>query len=911
MECLTPFSQPQTTPLPGGCDFISDQYSDDMPVITIKMAIHYIAVGNGNFYDGDVNDWNNMNGTTNAILLIDKSNEILSNIVVNPIQSEHYLGDSRIRFEVVPNYEDGVYFWDDESDYVPVPGVLNVKIIDEFPVKLRGLACSIGWDCDNVVMWGWQSSESNGGPWFFWNYANLLNHEVGHVLGLNHSFISLAECSGVDIDYKLESNNGDPWSSGGKNTMSYVAEQKALSPCQWKHIYTNLYNGTFSFADIDCSETFSDIVITQDETWDERTIVMSDVRVLSGNTLTIKCKVELNSSSSIYVESGGKLVIDGGYLTSLSQCDVDSWSGIVVNGGNSDFDVKMYNNAVIENVEHTAVSMFPNLPWPQGGNGILHADNTTFNNCNRMVEFISFDPAPNSSHVSNCVQNGGKWGITNWNCQGIVVTDNVFNDITDHCIGSEAGSFYIDGNEFHSGLNDILYLNTSAGYPSIIQNNDFYGLQTGYRGLGTTIGRNEINNNIFHAGLWNVFMDGDNNYLVEANEFNAAFTGVVSISNGNAYNEVVRNDFVGNDYGLNALFNNSQYKFLENCFQSNNADAYILGDVADEMATNGNQGAGNCFSHQGNAGSGVKDIDGNPDPFNYYEPDPVGAPTCINAILAHPNVTIVHAPYEFNGCLPGSPGGLYGGDNSAISAESQILDLKADEKEGSGNHRFIQQQAQLIDLMSNEKFVGNQLNENNIALTSGISDDDVVATYSTYIQNNDLVSARNYIEAVVPTSEQLTDFVTTQLLNLERLENGPYYQFDAQQLATILAIANKQHPYAAYAKSLYYVLTEVLISSELPVFLQKEAQIRGYVKDLDVKSMIYPNPFNEILHIDIGSYKNADIKIMNFTGQIVFEQVGLNQNLELATNNWIEGLYIITLSQENDVLEVKKCLLIK
>jgi len=75
--------------------------------------------------------------------------------------------------------------------------------------------------------------------------------------------------------------------------------------------------------------------------------------------------------------------------------------------------------------------------------------------------------------------------------------------------------------------------------------------------------------------------------------------------------------------------------------------------------------------------------------------------------------------------------------------------------------------------------------------------------------------------------------------------------------------------------------------------------------------MIYPNPFNEILHIDIGSYKNADIKIMNFTGQIVFEQVGLNQNLELATNNWIEGLYIITLSQENDVLEVKKCLLIK
>ncbi|MFM2394249.1 MAG: hypothetical protein RLZZ546_2231, partial [Bacteroidota bacterium] len=92
-----------------------------------------------------------------------QSNWLLSLPHDNPNQSIDYIKDTKIRFQVFPNIENGVYYWTSEAQYVPVPGVLNVKIIDEFTppsgFKFHGRACDIGEDCDHLFMWGWQSSE--------------------------------------------------------------------------------------------------------------------------------------------------------------------------------------------------------------------------------------------------------------------------------------------------------------------------------------------------------------------------------------------------------------------------------------------------------------------------------------------------------------------------------------------------------------------------------------------------------------------------------------------------------------------------------------------------------------------------------------------------------------------------------
>ena len=61
-------------------------------------------------------------------------------------------------------------------------------------------------------------------------------------------------------------------------------------------------------------------------------------------------------------------------------------------GGNTDFDVKFTNKAVVENTSKVVVSMFAPEPWQKysnGANGIIHADNTTFNNTRRIVEMMA------------------------------------------------------------------------------------------------------------------------------------------------------------------------------------------------------------------------------------------------------------------------------------------------------------------------------------------------------------------------------------------------------------------------------------------------------------------------------------------------------------------------------------------
>jgi len=188
MECSTPFSQPSQ--VPSNCNsLVGINYADNYPIITVDVAIHFIDVGNGNFYDGSTSDWNSMNGTTNAILLIDKSNVYLMNMIKNPIQNKHFLGDSRIRYKIYSNYDDGVFFWDSEQDYTPVPNVVNVKIRGFYdpnrpcdplypngkkcPFFLKG-ATTFGANWMNID--GWQESEIFGGPYHFWNYANLMNH---------------------------------------------------------------------------------------------------------------------------------------------------------------------------------------------------------------------------------------------------------------------------------------------------------------------------------------------------------------------------------------------------------------------------------------------------------------------------------------------------------------------------------------------------------------------------------------------------------------------------------------------------------------------------------------------------------------------------------------------------------------
>ncbi len=918
MECNTPQSQepPELPPMGQGCSrFLDPDRAGSYPVFTINVAIHFIGVGHGNFYDGPIDDWDHLNGTTEAIAFLNKANSILANIEDNPAQTEDFLGDSKIRLRIVPNYEDGVHFWNSPSDYIPVPGVLNIKCIDE---ACPPTGCLKGWTCHycNVInLVGWYWDEWNN-KWHSWDFAHLLLHELGHVLGLDHSWYSTAECSDVDIDYVQELNSN--WGGPSTNMMHYNNSQRALSPCQWSHMYSNVYDGVFDLAEIDCNIQYDDIIVSSDETWDERTIVMGNVIITNNATLTITCDVDFNQNSIISVESGSKLIVDGAKLSTIAQC-TDTWKGIRVAGGNSDFDVSLQNDAVIENTSGPAVSMFPNLPWPQMqqfGNGILHATNTTFNNCNRMVEFIAFTPSINLSYVSQCTQNGGTWGITNWNCQGISVSNNVFNNIQKYCMVTEAGSITITNNEFHSLEGDVLFNNVSAGIPSAINNNQFYGANTGYKALGTTFGQYTISNNTFQNGLYGMYLDGSNRFIANNNDFVTSPVGALCMSSGAQFDDNLFdfNTFSGNTIGITPLYDNPSLNFTQNCFTTTNTDVYIIGDVKGVISNNG-ESADNCFTHQGDPNSPVVDLGGVPNPFIYVEPFEHPGFDCYNAIKAHPNVIRDQTGSTGYPCGGMEPNGLVSGGNTlahdsksplqnSISPIFSVEELRAKaEKEGS-----------ISSLKPVLNAIAPQWRESK-GTTSSIgapSDDEIVLAFSTYLLDGDIDGAKEYLDNIVPNSEALSDFVTVQNINIWRLQNGPFAEVSPSDVSTLYQIGVKTHPYATYARALYFVLTGEELNVELPEFLQ-QIQVRQEKKnDLSSKldCIVSPNPFSDMLLIKNESSTQVLVSINDLQGRSIFEKhLSGKQSKTILTSDWAEGVYIVSFANSDNKILYKSKLI--
>lgn len=692
---------------------------------------------------------------------------------------------------------------------------------------------------------------------------------------------------------------------------------------------TDLHNA------IDCN-SLSDggcaIKVSSNATISTPMSVYGNIIIQDGITLTITSEVYLSEHSQIIVRPHAKLIVNGGKLT--NGCG-NFWKGVVVYGGNSDFDVKFMNNAIIENASGAAVSMFApeSIPTIWGyGNGILHSENTTFNNVRRIVELMSWNPLPNSSYIRNCVQNGGRWSITNWNCQGVEVKDCIFNSITDHCIVSEAGSFVIENNVFNSGMNDILFNNTSAGIASIIKGNTFRGSNVGYNARGTTIAQNMIFNNRFQTSWLDVLNDGHNNFDLMRNEITGLF-GAASFANGLGVADVDFNQFNTNLIALTLIDQNPDFNFFENCFNSSYSDVFINGTVSGIISSGFIGAANNCFTHNGSYSSGIPSITGSPSPFYYIEP-PGTVVDCRDAILAHPNVnrfqfgpTYLPEPdcglspallingNDLSGCNSGNP---YSNLPELINNLMTNITLV----QQNTNLSNIEKQIQLSGLNKCLKKAKDQYFEDLIKLEDFTearsiysmeqTDDARIKVFSSYIFENNLAGAYTYLNQYNPTDEAMQDFKTIQYINLARLPLGPFYEASNGEINTIHGIATKNHFASAYAKALLYSLTGQVVSSQLPENLTNGISPRSFTKAKDSSKLSYsPNPFNNELIIEIKKLSSGQLYIKDLMNNEVFNSKAESGRYVINTSNWNAGVYFIQLFSDNRIINSELVLLLK
>ena len=179
------------------------------------------------------------------------------------------------------------------------------------------------------------------------------------------------------------------------------------------------------------------IILSQPITFNNSLIINT------GSTLTVTSSIEMGANCSITIHPGAKLIVDGGTLTNA--CPDKKWYGILV-GGNINLPQNEQNqgtlelyDAVIENARNAICTheFKPNgtVNYNTTG-GIIKAENSTFKNNWRSVEFLKY-PSDNTnpvlknlSYFKNCkfiiddntlLPNNTLAHITMWGVNGVTI----------------------------------------------------------------------------------------------------------------------------------------------------------------------------------------------------------------------------------------------------------------------------------------------------------------------------------------------------------------------------------------------------------------------------------------------------------------------------------------------------------
>ncbi len=264
----------------------------------------------------------------------------------------------------IPN-DDGIYIHDDENLYylinhgraqnifeddvyvkygVQKGSVLNIFVMSFHADSLKSKTyiprnngvgmtewCKVaGWykDAREPIMEGGQKTVRGAGF-----SQKMLNHEIGHSLGLSHTWSDDDGCDDTPKHPNCWSIGAPPCDVISNNFMDYNPIASAWSPCQIGTLHRNMSdkNG-FARPFIKktwCTlDTAKNIIIRDSVVWRSAKDIEGNLIIENGGNLTLENRLSLPPNAKIEVHAGGTLILDGATLE--NDCD-QTWQGIEVN----------------------------------------------------------------------------------------------------------------------------------------------------------------------------------------------------------------------------------------------------------------------------------------------------------------------------------------------------------------------------------------------------------------------------------------------------------------------------------------------------------------------------------------------------------------------------------------------------